>query len=139
MSAGSSARDPVQSRVDKPLTELLSDMTTNVGTLIRKEFELARIEVKQDAVQAARAGAMFGAAGAMGLVTLTLVWVTVALLLNLALPMWAAFLISTVLAGAITAFLVIQARERMKQVNPMPEQTIETVKEDVEWLRTRNK
>jgi hypothetical protein len=137
---GSEARDAAPaSRVDKPLTELLSDITANVATLIRKELELARIEVKQDAVQAARAGAMLGAAGAMGLVFLILVWVTVALLLNLALPLWASFLISTVLAGAVTAFLAIQGRGRMKQVNPVPEQTVETFKEDVEWLRTRSK
>jgi cbb3-type cytochrome oxidase subunit 3 len=62
----------------------------------------------------------------------------VILVLAIFLPEWlAALLVGVVLAG-IAYLLVKQGKERVAEAGkPVPEQTIETVKEDVEWAKTR--
>jgi hypothetical protein len=52
-----------------------------------------------------------------------------------ALPRGVAFLIVGLLYAAGAAVLFVIARERAKKINPVPEQTVETLKEDVEWLK----
>jgi len=103
--------------------------------LVRQQFELARVELKEQAVEAGRAGAMFGVAAVAG-------WMTV-LLLSFALvfglaeimpPGWAALIVGVVWAvvGAATYAL---ARQRLRRLSPVPEKTVETLKEDMRWLR----
>jgi hypothetical protein len=54
------------------------------------------------------------------------------------MPAWLAALIVTVVYGVIAAVLALQGRNKVKQMgSPVPEQTIETVKEDVEWAKTQ--
>ncbi len=54
------------------------------------------------------------------------------------LPAWLAALLVTVVYGAIAAVLALRGRDKVKQAAPpLPEQTIETVKEDVQWIKTQ--
>lgn len=126
-------------KVEKPLSALISDMTSDVGTLVRKELELAKIETKEELSRTAKAGGMLGAAGFAGYLAVVMLSFALAFLLDLAMPLWVAFLIVALLYGAAAAFLFVRGRERMKQVNPVPEQTVETVKEDVEWLKAQRR
>jgi hypothetical protein len=60
------------------------------------------------------------------------------LALNAVMPAWLAALIVALVYGAIAAFLALRGRDKVKQATPLvPEQTIETVKEDVEWAKTQ--
>ncbi len=122
-------------KVEKPLSELISDLTTDLGTLIRKELELAKVETKQEIQRTAKAGAMFGAAGFAGYMALVLLSFAIAFLLDLVMPTWLAFLIVAVVYAIVAAVLFFQGRERAKRIHPVPEQTVESVKEDMEWLK----
>jgi Putative Actinobacterial Holin-X, holin superfamily III len=109
--------------------ELLGEVTRDLSTLMRQELALAKAEVREEAVKAARAGGMLGAAGFAGY--MVLLFASIAIWQGLAEVMasgWAA-LIVTVLWAAAGAVLFVLGRQRMREVNPKPERTVETVSE----------
>jgi putative superfamily III holin-X len=122
---------------DRSLGDLLSAATADVGHLVRQEIELAKAETKDELKTAARAGAMFGAAGVVGFLALLLVLFAAAWALAEVVPIAVGFLIVAIVAGAVAFWAFSVGRERFKQFDPVPQQTAETIKEDVEWLKTR--
>jgi fructose-specific phosphotransferase system IIC component len=80
---------------------------------------------------------MFGGAGALGLAALGALTACFILALNAIMPAWLAALIVAVVYGIIAYVLVKQGQARIRQATPPVPQTIETVKEDVEWARTQ--
>jgi phosphotransferase system glucose/maltose/N-acetylglucosamine-specific IIC component len=114
-------------------------MTGDISTLFRKEIELAKIEIKDDVRQTAKAGGLFGAAGFAGYMLAVMLSFALAFLLDLIMPTWVAFLIVGVLYGVGGYLLFRRAKERFKRITPGPEQTIETIKEDVEWIKARKR
>ena len=81
---------------------------------------------------------MFGGAGVAGLLTLGAFTAFLIIVLGLAIPAWASALLVTILWGAIAAVLAFQGRNKMREMGkPVPEKTVETVKEDVQWLKSR--
>src|SRR5215217_2961631 len=104
---------------DRSLGELLKQLSEQTTRLVHQELELAKAELQQKGKQAGMGAGMFGGAGALGLAAL-------------------AALIVAVVYGIIAFVLVKQGQARMKRATPpVPEQTIETVKEDVEWAKTQ--
>jgi uncharacterized membrane protein YqjE len=122
---------------DKSLGELFSTMTADLSTLFRKEVELAKVEVKDDVRSAGKAGGMLGAGAFAAYMTVLFLSLALAWLLDDVLPRPLAFLIVAVIYGIAAAILIKQGRERMKHINPVPEQTVETLKEDVEWAKAQ--
>jgi Putative Actinobacterial Holin-X, holin superfamily III len=125
---------------DRSLPELLKQLSQETTQLVHQELELAKAELTQKGKQAgAGAGAgMFGGAGALGLAALGALTACFILALNAVMPAWLAALIVAVVYGIIAFVLVKQGQARMKAAGPpVPEQTIETVKEDVEWAKTQ--
>ncbi len=127
------------SKLDRSLPELVSDVTRDLSTLVRKELELAKVETKEEISRGAKAGGMLGAAGAAGYFALLLLSFAFVFLLDLVMPLWAAFMVMAAVYGVVAAVLFLQGRTRMKQVSPMPEETVESVKEDVRWLKEQSR
>jgi uncharacterized membrane protein YqjE len=119
------------------VADLISRLGDDVTTLFRQEVELAKLELKQEGVRAARAAAMFAAAAVLGLVTVLLLAWTIAWGLAEVMPTWAAFLVTTVLFGAIAAGLAMTGKKRMGQVDPTPRQTMESLRQDKQVLSDR--
>ena len=117
---------------DRSLSELLSDVTSEIATLFRKEVELARVETSEQVSRAAKAGAMLGAAAVIGFLTLILLAFAAAWGLSEAVPEGVAFLIVAVVFGIVAAGLASVGKKRIASVNPMPNQTVETLKDDVQ-------
>jgi uncharacterized membrane protein YqjE len=121
----------------RTLPQLITEMTGEIGALVRKELELAKVETKQEVTNAAKAGGLFGGVAVTGHMALLFISLAVAWGLAAALPRGVAFLIVGVLYAVAAAVLFVAARKRAQQVNPVPEQTVETLKEDVEWLKAQ--
>jgi uncharacterized membrane protein YqjE len=119
---------------DRSLGELFGDMTRDFSTLIRKEVELAKTELKEEAQTAGKAGGMLGAAGVVGLVAFIILAMTIAFALDAFLWRWVAFLIVTVVLAAVAAVLASTGKKKLAAVNPTPEKTVQTLKEDAQWL-----
>jgi hypothetical protein len=105
---------------------------------VHHELELAKAELQQKGRQAGAGAGAFGGAGALGLAALGALTACFILALNAVMPAWLAALIVALVYGAIAAFLALRGRDKVKEATPLvPEQTIETVKEDVEWAKTQ--
>jgi hypothetical protein len=122
---------------ERSLGELFSEMTSELGLLMRKELELAKAETREELNKAGTAAGAFGGAALAGYLALVLLSFAAAWgLAELMAAGWA-FLIVGVVYGIVAAILFVQGRNRMKRVAPVPEQTMETLKEDVEWAKAR--
>jgi uncharacterized membrane protein YqjE len=125
---------PVEHHEDASIGELLSATTRDLSSLFRSEVELAKVEVREEARKAGRAGAMFGGAGLLGYLGLTLLAFAAAWGLSEVVPEGVAFLIVAVVVLAVAAVLALIAKKRMAEVEG-PRQTIETLQEDVQWAK----
>jgi uncharacterized membrane protein YqjE len=123
---------------ERPVGELLKQLSEETTTLVRQELELAKAEVAQKGQQAGKGVGMFGGAGIVGFLSLAALTAALIMALDKAMPNWAAALIVAVVYGAIAGVLALQGRNRVKEATPpVPQQTVESVKEDVQWAKTR--
>jgi uncharacterized membrane protein YqjE len=118
-------------------TEVIQNIVGNVGDIVRSEVQLAKAEVKHEAMKAARGGAMAAAGALLALFGLGFVFWTIAAGLTAWMPVWAASLIVGVVLLAMAGALAMTGINRIRNARPKPEQTIESVKEDVQWIKSR--
>jgi MFS family permease len=120
------------------LAELVQQLSEQTSRLARQEVELAKAEL---AVKGKRAGigmGMFGGAGVFGFYALGALIATAIIALATAVTAWLAALIVTVVLGAVAGLLTLQGKSKVQQATPpVPEQATESVKEDVQWAKTR--
>jgi hypothetical protein len=123
---------------ERPLSEVAQDLTRDLSLLVRQEVELAKSEMAKKGRVAAPGLGMIGGAGVVGLVAAGALTAFLNLALSIVLDEWlSALVVGVALAGAAYV-LAKQGKERVEEAgSPLPEQTIETVKEDVEWAKTR--
>lgn len=118
--------------------ELLKELGNEVSTLVRQEVQLAKAELGAKGKQFGAGGAMFGVAAVAGLGALGAFVAFCVIALAIVLPAWAAALIVTVVFGAVGGSAAVAGRKKVQQgAPPVPEQAIESVKEDVEWAKTQ--
>jgi uncharacterized membrane protein YqjE len=122
---------------ERPMTEVLKDIITNVQEMVRSEVRLARVEIREETSKTARAGAMLAAGGVLGIIAGVFGLVFIAQLLDMVMPDWAATLIIALALGIAAAVLISKGRSRLHV--PTPEKTIENVKENVEWMKNQTK
>lgn len=120
--------------------DLVKQLADQTSTLVRQEIELAKAELSAKGKVAGEGAGMFGGAAVVGLLALGTLTALVLSLLDKAMDFALAALIVTLVYGAIAALLALGGRERVKRgMPPAPEQTIETVKEDVQWAKSQAK
>ena len=124
-------------QADRSLGELFGEMTREVSDLMRKEVELAKVEIKEEVGRAGKAGGMLGAGAGAGYFALLFVSLALAWLLDQALNTALAFFIVGLLYVIAAAVRITRGREQMKHVDPVPRQTVETLKEDAEWVKAQ--
>ncbi|MFL5832588.1 MAG: phage holin family protein [Solirubrobacterales bacterium] len=137
MSTANGEANELRSHSTGELVKQLSEQTT---TLVRKEIELAKLELTEKGKVAGQGAGMFGGAAVAGLLALGTLTVVILALLDKAMDLWVAALIVTLVYGAVAAVLAMRGRDRLKEgMPPAPEQTVETVKEDVQWAKSQAK
>jgi uncharacterized membrane protein YqjE len=128
--------DTQQELRDQSTGDLVRELSQQVSTLVRQEVELAKVEMADKGKKAGVGLGMFGGAGVAALLALGALTAFLILVFHQAIPAWAAALVVTVIWAAVAGVLALQGREKVKEVGtPIPEQTAESVKEDVEWLK----
>jgi uncharacterized membrane protein YqjE len=122
---------------EQSVGDLLKQLSQETSTLVRKELELARAEMAEKGKQAGVGAGMFGGAGAAGLTALFALTLTAIFALDTFMKGWLAALIVTLVWGAIAGVLALWGRNRIKEATPPAPQTVETVQEDFQWVKTR--
>jgi uncharacterized membrane protein YqjE len=117
--------------------ELVKQLSNQLSTLIRRELDLAKAELAEKGKAAGVGAGMFGGAGVVGLIALGALTAAVILLLDKGMDAWLAALIVAAIYGAIAGVLALLGRDRVREGMPPAEQTMETVKEDVQWAKSQ--
>jgi uncharacterized membrane protein YqjE len=129
---------PDNDQRDRATGELLKELSDETTTLVKQEIALAKAELAEKAKPAGIGAGMFGGAGLFGLgafLSLTAFFIA---LLDGAVAIWLAALIVAVVYGAIAGVLALAGKQKVKEATPVaPEQAMESVKEDVQWAKTR--
>lgn len=108
-------------------------LAEDVIVLVRKELELARAEMTEKAKSAGMGAGMLSGSAVTGMLTLGSLTALIILGLSTVMAAWLAALIVTVLWGAVTAVLALMGKKKLQETSLVPEQTIQNVKEDVQW------
>jgi hypothetical protein len=123
-------------RDDRSLGELFGELSQQTSTLVKKEIELARHEMTRSATTMAKDAAFVAAGGALAYAGLIVLLIGLGwLLIEMGLPNWLAFLLVGAAVAAIGAFLAMRYLKQMQRVSVVPERTVETIKDDVEWAK----
>jgi hypothetical protein len=131
-------RDSDNGLREQPMGELFKQLSTDVSTLVRQELQLAQSEMTEKGKRAGIGVGMFGGAGILSLVALMTFTACLVAALAAGMDVWLAALIVTVAYGAVAGGLALLAKKKVAEAAPpVPEQTVESVKEDVQWAKTR--
>jgi uncharacterized membrane protein YqjE len=124
---------------DRSAGDVLKDIVANLQEIIRSEVRLARVEIREETRKMANAGSMLAAGAVLGLYALFFIFLaTVYVLTTYVSPAAAAAIVGIALA-VVAGVLVSVGRGRLKNVSPKPEKTIDSVKENIEWLKGQTK
>jgi uncharacterized membrane protein YqjE len=125
-------------RRDESTAELVKDLLRDVSELVHQEIELARVEMTEKGKKAGLGLGLFGGSAAFALVALGGSMATIVILLDMVMPLWLAALITTVVYGVVAAVLALRGRDELKEAGaPIPGQTRDSIKEDIQWAKTR--
>jgi uncharacterized membrane protein YqjE len=125
---------------DRPVGELLKELSTQTTALVRQELELAKAEMAEKGKQVGIGAGMFGGAGLFGVLALAALTACVIAALATGMDVWLAALIVAVVYAGIAGVLALLGRQKTREaVPPAPEQAIESTKEDVQWAKTQLK
>jgi len=115
--------------------QLISDISGDLSHLFRQEVALAKAEIQAEAKKAGAAAGMLGGAGFAGYLAVVLLSFAVVFgLANVMDPGWAALIVAVVWA-VIGAVLYTNGRRKLRTVSPVPQRTVQTLKEDAQWLK----
>ena len=124
---------------ERSVADVLQDVLRNLQEIVRSEVRLARVEIRDETRRAVSSG-MWIAAGVVGALSawMFLLW-TVAYLLATRMSMWAATLVVAVVMACLGSVLLVGGIRRVKRIQPIPERTVESVKENLEWMKQPTK
>jgi uncharacterized membrane protein YqjE len=125
---------------DRPIGELLRELSDQTTALVKQEVDLAKAELQEKGTRAGQGAGMFGGAGLFGAGAFAALTACLIAALDEAMEIWLAALIVAVIYAAVAAVLATTGRRKVKEAAPpVPEQAKDSVKEDMEWVRTRTR
>jgi Putative Actinobacterial Holin-X, holin superfamily III len=125
---------------DEGIGDLLKQLSQETTTLVKQELELAKAEMTVKAKEGGKGAGLLGGGAVAGLLFLGSLTATLMGILDTFMKFWIAALIVTILWGIVAAVLALQGRNKLQEATPpVPEQTRDSVKEDVEWAKTRTR
>ena len=118
--------------------DLVKQLADQTSRLVREEVELAKAELQIKGKQAGVGAGMFGGAGLFGVFAFGALTAAIIAALSLAMDTWLAALIVAVVYGAIAGVAALMGKKKVQEaLPPVPEDSVESVKEDVQWTKTR--
>jgi hypothetical protein len=125
---------------DKPIAVLVRELGEEIGTLVHQELQLARAELAEKSKPAVASVGMFGGGALFGLGAFGAITACVIAALALVIPLWLSALIVAIVYGAVAGVMALTGKKTLERATPLvPEQTAQSVKEDIEWAKTRAK
>lgn len=123
----------------RSITEVLQDILRSLQDIVRAEFRLAKVELSHEAMELARTSAWLAAGAVLAILALGFALWSAVYGLALVMPLWGATLTVTLVLVGASGVLLTAGLRKFKEVRPVPERTIETMKENIEWLKGSSK
>ena len=127
------------SKNDRSLGELFSELAQDTSTLVRQEMTLAKTEMSQKASRVGKDVGFLAAGGAVAYAGLLAVLAGIIVLLGQVIPMWLSALLLGLVVAGVGYFLVRKGLDALKREDLAPRQTIETIKEDGQWAKDQTR
>ena|SRR5215213_319198 len=124
---------------DRSIGELIAELSRETTTLVRQELQLAKVEMSQKASRAGKNVAFLVVGGVVAYTGLLAIIVAVIIVLGNVIALWLSALVVGAVIAAVGLVLVIKGANTLRQEDPTPQETIETLKEDREWLRDQTR
>jgi len=122
---------------EQSIGELVRQLSEDVRTLVAKEVDLAKVELSAKAGRAGKGAGLLGGGATLGLLALGALTAALIAALDLLMPLPLAALIVALVLGAAAGVLAMSGKNKVQEATPpVPEETVESVKEDVKWLKT---
>jgi uncharacterized membrane protein YqjE len=121
----------------RSLGQIVSDLSTDLSTLMKQEVQLAKVELKDEVGKVGKGAGMLGGAGFAGWFVLLFLSLALTFLLDNWLPIEVGALITAVVWAIVAAVLAVIGRKELKEANPQLPQTQQTIKEDVQWAKAQ--
>lgn len=128
---------PQHAQNGRTMAEILRDIIADVQEIVRSEFRLAKAEVQEETAKVARSGIPLIAGLLLGLYALGFILLAAVHALSIVVAAWLAALIVGFVVGVVSLILINLGKNRLKGVKVVPEKTIGTVKENVQWARNQ--
>ena len=122
---------------ERSLGDLFSELAADTGTLVRQEVALAQAELSGKATRVGKQVGFLAVGGAIGYAAMLAIMAGVIIGLSNFIPAWIAALLVGAVVGATSFFLISSAIERLKNTNLKPEESVESIKEDAQWLKNQ--
>jgi uncharacterized membrane protein YqjE len=126
---------PAPDARERPIGELVKELSSQTSTLVRQEIELARAELEQKGKLAGKGAGMLGGAAVAGLLALGALTAALIAVLDKAMATWVAALIVMALWAVVALVLLKAGQSALRRATPPAPQTVETVKEDIQWAK----
>ena len=120
---------------DRSLGELFAELTNETSTLVRQEVALAKIEITQKASQASRNIGFLAVGGAIAYAAFLALMAAAIIGLAHVMPWWGAALVVGVVVAILACVLIFKALSALRAADLTPRQTVETLKEDAQWVK----
>jgi uncharacterized membrane protein YqjE len=124
---------------DRSFAEILQDVIGNVQEIVRSEVRLAKAEMKEEAAKAKSSAMLLGVGAASAAYAVLFLLLMTVYALTLVMPNWAAALVVGGALAIVAAVAITAGMKRFKEIHPTPERTLETIKENVEWVKQQSK
>jgi len=124
---------------DRSIGELIAELSRETTTLVRQEFQLAKVEMSQKASRAGKNVGFLVVGGVVAYTGLLAIIAAVIIVLGNVIALWLSALVVGAVIATVGLVLVIKGANTLRQEDPTPQETIETLKEDREWLRDQTR
>jgi len=122
---------------EKSLGDLFSELATETSNLVRQEVALAQTELSQKATRVGKNVGYLAVGGFVAYAAMLAILAGVIMVLGLVIPVWLSAIIVGLVVGGIGYFLISSALVELRKTDPVPRDTVETIKEDARWLKNQ--
>jgi hypothetical protein len=122
---------------EKSLGDLFSELATETSTLVRQEVALAQTELTQKATRVGKNVGYLAVGGFVAYAAMLAVLAGIIMILGMVIPVWLSAIIVGLVVGGIGYFLISSALAELRKTDPVPRDTVETIKEDAQWLKNQ--
>jgi len=128
-----------EERNDRSIAELIAELSREMTTLVRQELQLAKAEMSQKASRVGKNVGFLVVGGVVAYTGLLAIIAAVIIVLGIVIPLWLSALVVGAVIALVGLILVIKGANTLRQEDPAPQETMETLKEDREWLRDQTR